>query len=684
MYTLIMKSDLHIFRQLKRWATVVPQWKAQSLANGFFGLPLVLIIGAYIGYGFESLAGLAVLVVFLSLFVWAPLHLFLSKRSLAPVKDFIESFSKGEEVSREECHQAITFFFGYPLKIAFQSFGVTITAYTTGSLFLYTGAIPGIASHLNQLVCIGLVIGVVVAFIEACLNYILAEFLLRPVIEMLVYSHPLELEERLFYKKFSLSRKVFLFTLLISTAVQISLATIFLGRVAYYTPQLFTFHFYFIAIFVVISSLFVFVVTNLFTRHVTKALRQLVDWSRQIINGELEQRINLLTDDEINEVIAYSGQMVKNLRYEQEMITAEKNKLDVTLSGIADGVIVLNKAKQIVVFNKAAEDITGWSTGAVKGKDVDIVMNIKDQTGQFVRSQEYCPEVIDTQADRVNYLQSNLNLVTRDNEAKVINMMAATIKEAVVSDAAYILTFHDVTAEWEIERMKLDFVAMAAHELRTPITAIMGYLSILQEETASKLTEEEQQFISRSLTSTKRLTALMENLLSITRIEKGKLALQKKGLDWEQLVKERVEDYRPMAEEKGLALIWNSPQEKLPLIFVDPLRIAEVLNNLLNNAIAYTPRGEISVWCEYQLDNKQVITHVRDTGHGIPRESLPHLFQKFYRIAGPLEEGSKGTGLGLYISKSIVDMHGGKIWVGSELGKGSTFSFSLPAVEEGE
>ena len=149
------------------------------------------------------------------------------------------------------------------------------------------------------------------------------------------------------------------------------------------------------------------------------------------------------------------------------------------------------------------------------------------------------------------------------------------------------------------------------------------------------------------------------------------------------LVKQSVDDFTSSAAEKQIALKLVDPSAALPKVNADKLRIVEGLSNLLANAVNYTPPGgSVTVWLE--LKNNEVITHITDTGEGIAKEVLPHLFSKFYRGNGKLSQGAKGTGLGLYISKSIVDMHKGKIWVESIQGKGSTFSFSLKAAAQNQ
>ncbi|MBU0708894.1 PAS domain S-box protein [Patescibacteria group bacterium] len=338
------------------------------------------------------------------------------------------------------------------------------------------------------------------------------------------------------------------------------------------------------------------------------------------------------------------------------------------LNTIKEGIVVIDSKGKIRVFNHAAERLLGWEREEALMRNMSEVVRFRD-SGFF--------ENLPRGASVTNVVE----IRTRNGESVYVDLTVSPlplVTKVGEPGRGVMLTLHDVTEERELERMKLDFVAMAAHELRTPITSIMGYLSVLQDEGAESLSSEQQMFISRALSSSKRLTALMENLLSITRIEKGEVTIQKQPMNWEGFVWEIIGEFRPLAEEKELELIWIVPEMPLPQVMADPLRISEVLNNLLNNAIVYTKQGKITVWCEYNEADSEVVTHVKDTGAGIPKESISHLFEKFYRITGALEEGSKGTGLGLYIAKSIIDMHGGRIWVISELDEGSTFSFSLP------
>jgi signal transduction histidine kinase len=188
-------------------------------------------------------------------------------------------------------------------------------------------------------------------------------------------------------------------------------------------------------------------------------------------------------------------------------------------------------------------------------------------------------------------------------------------------------------------------------------------------------------FITRINTSTQQLAGLVENLLSVSRVERGAMTLHTQVIDWVANVKAQVDTFEHRSDEKRISLKFIEPKDPIPHVQVDLVRINEVLNNMISNAINYTePMGKIEVWVD--VKDEMVSTHIKDTGKGIPPEALPKLFGKFFRVqGGSAEQASKGNGLGLYLSKAIVELHKGVIWAESPgAGQGSTFSFSLPAV----
>lgn len=395
--------------------------------------------------------------------------------------------------------------------------------------------------------------------------------------------------------------------------------------------------------------------------------RALTIRSLEISSKELEN---------LNIQLASEGEIIEEeVKKRTQELAAERNKLSLILSGIVDCIIAVDREKRIVLFNKAAENLTGYKITEVLGKPLEEIIKVFDNVTE-VSSAIYCPIRSDT-FEGIIYKKEGLKLIGSKGKQAQINLLVGQITEGVDVNLGCILTLHDVSKEKQLEEMKLDFVSIAAHELRTPLTSLKGYLYVFIRDYLKSMDEKQATILQRLNISTQKLIALVEALLSISKIERGTLTVNLQPVDWISNVEAAISEIMPQVKDKRLELTLDLPSSILPRVNVDSFRINEVLSNLLSNAINYTPAGG-KIRVEVQLKEDEIITHISDTGRGIPKEALSHLFTKFFRVSGSLEQGSKGTGLGLYIAKSIVNMHHGKIWVDSELGKGSTFSFTLP------
>ncbi len=356
----------------------------------------------------------------------------------------------------------------------------------------------------------------------------------------------------------------------------------------------------------------------------------------------------------------------------QQIALEEQNKLTSLLEGIKDGVVVINHNYQIVIFNPAAASLTGATQGQALTKPLDEIV-VLQETNQPYLAKDYAA------TNRQTFFKEGVQLIGPNHQLLYVNLSVHKITDH--SQLGWIITLHNVTEEQQLMRMKLDFASMAAHELRTPLTTIQGYLSFLQTPaTLDKLTPAEQEFITKANMSTVRLNRLIENVLSVSKIEQGQLALTLQPAQSEKIIEKLIVEYTGLAQTKNLKLIFTSPPVPTPMVMADANKIEEVISNLVGNAVKYSERGSVEISLHAQGDF--VITSITDTGKGIPSESISKLFTKFFRVQGELKSGSKGTGLGLYICKNIIDAHGGKIWVESVLNQGSTFSFSLPIAKE--
>ena len=231
---------------------------------------------------------------------------------------------------------------------------------------------------------------------------------------------------------------------------------------------------------------------------------------------------------------------------------------------------------------------------------------------------------------------------------------------------------------YEGDQMKSEFVSIASHELLTPISAIEGYLSMILEEHIGKVDPQAEEYLTKVYSSAKRLSALIKDLLSVSRIESGKMKIIAQQLDVDKAIKETIDQLRFIAADKKLELIYHQSPETLPPVWADPDRMAQVLVNLLSNAIKYTPQGSVTITPKLDKRTGIISIAIADTGLGMSKQAVQHLFNKFYRVDTPETAGIAGTGLGLYITKSLIEKMGGNIEVKSTEGKGSVFTFTLP------
>jgi signal transduction histidine kinase len=230
----------------------------------------------------------------------------------------------------------------------------------------------------------------------------------------------------------------------------------------------------------------------------------------------------------------------------------------------------------------------------------------------------------------------------------------------------------------ELDRLKSDFVSNVSHELRTPLTAIKGAVDLVLREVAGPLTEKQSHYLNRVRSNTQHLAGLINDLLDLSKIESGKIEVKTSHVSLGGLVHEVVETLRPVATEKVIALEANIPEPSI-LVWADRDKVNQVLMNLIGNAIKFAPaQGRVTVSAS-RNGKESVQVSVHDTGLGIPPDEKEKIFDKFYQIAQVGEAKPKGTGLGLAICKALVELHGGRIWVESEINRGSTFSFTLPA-----
>lgn len=373
---------------------------------------------------------------------------------------------------------------------------------------------------------------------------------------------------------------------------------------------------------------------------------------------------------------------------------------EIILNSIEDGVVFVDAQGAIQMFNPGAAHTTGWAAADAVGLDWRSVFSFINNKGEVV-PEEDTPFAKATRTGQT-VRDNSANIKTKSGNTIAVNFSVTPIvQNAAVSGLVAI--FRDVSVERQEEAQRADFISTASHEMRTPVAAIEGYLSLALNEKVATIDDRARGFLEKAHASTKHLGELFQDLLTSAKAEDGRLTNHPEVVEMGAFMEQLTNDLQFTAQNKNLGLefkigsvsVLNSNVidatappgiptlrpggdkvvRPLYYVFVDPDRMREVITNLFDNACKYTDTGHISLGL---TGNDNIVQlYVRDTGHGIPAEDIPHLFQKFYRVDNSATRTIGGTGLGLFICRKIVELYKGRIWVESTLGEGTTFYINL-------
>ncbi|MEW6554486.1 MAG: GAF domain-containing protein [Actinomycetota bacterium] len=344
------------------------------------------------------------------------------------------------------------------------------------------------------------------------------------------------------------------------------------------------------------------------------------------------------------------------------LITEDQRRTEAMLHSINDGVIAVNNDAQVILVNAAAERILNLPPfSETEKRHVKEVIRIQNLANIFLRSLHTNREL----GEEIQF---------EPPDRRLLEVETSLIETSPGERIGIIAVIRDITALRELEQAKSDFVSTVSHELRTPLTSIKAYTATLRRPDVDFDDKTRQDFLQVIEEETDRLTRLVSDILDVSRIESGKLTLKRRDFDLSKLVRITIGKLQSQFPNHEIKLV--SPESMGP-VRADPDKIEQVFVNLVDNAVKYSPSGgEIVLTLEAQPH--KVECGVRDSGVGIPEEHLPYIFEKFHRVDNRATREIYGTGLGLYVSRSIVEAHGGTIWAESVLGEGSTFHFTLP------
>jgi len=383
---------------------------------------------------------------------------------------------------------------------------------------------------------------------------------------------------------------------------------------------------------------------------------------------------NKFDEENLRLLIASAQQVSQAIRNAQlyKDVNESATRNQAILESIADGVIVNDPEHQVIVFNAAAERILGIRQEIALASDVHNLFDAFESGG---RSSALA--ALEMAAESAGQSKQTIE-ITLESQGQVISGHIAPVITPDRQFLGIVTALRDITREVEADRAKTEFVSTVSHELRTPLTSIKGYVDLLYAGAAGPINEVQKRFMGIVKNNADRLTLLINDLLDISRIETGRLKLDMKAVDMVQVVGEVAESLRGQIEEKGLRLELTMPSQPIE-VYGDRARLIQIVTNLLSNAYKYTDEGWIHLTVSMVEDNVRI--DVADSGIGISLEDQTKIFERFYRADTPVVEGRGGTGLGLSITKDLIELHGGRIWVQSELGVGSTFTVLLPSLQ---
>lgn len=418
-------------------------------------------------------------------------------------------------------------------------------------------------------------------------------------------------------------------------------------------------------IFILILLGFILVVTLLLleNRRDNIRLKQINQKVKDLIAGDYSQVLDMQGSSEITNITNNLNDLSEVIRLTQENLEQESKRLHSILSYMTDGVLATNRRGKITMINDMAKKQLGVQKEEVLNKSILELLNIEDEYELRDLITQVPELMIDSQDANGEYLSLRVRFALVRRESGFISGLVAVL--------------HDTTEQEKEERERRLFVSNVSHELRTPLTSVKSYLEALDEGALSEPVAPD--FIKVSLDETNRMMRMVTDLLHLSRIDNATSHLDVELINFTAFITfilNRFDQIRGQDEEKKYELVRDYPITSV-WIEIDTDKMTQVIDNILNNAIKYSPDGG-KITVTMKTTDDQMILSISDQGLGIPKQDLPRIFDRFYRVDRARSRAQGGTGLGLAIAKEIIKQHKGFIWAKSEYGKGSTFTIVLP------
>lgn len=368
-----------------------------------------------------------------------------------------------------------------------------------------------------------------------------------------------------------------------------------------------------------------------------------------------------------------------NIRDITERVKAENKLFDIAvrdeamLQSLGDAVFACDKYGIITLFNKKSEEMTGIKSADAIGKHFREVLTFVQEEGEK-RNDGFIDRVLTTNKETV--MEKNTLLVSNTGVKIPVSDSASPIIDSKGNSLGCVVVFHDVTMERSVDKAKTELVALASHQMRTPLTAILWYTELIKSNDYGQLNERQSQFADEIYNAGKRMAVLVNSLLNVSRLEMGSFIIEPVDSDIVGLAKNNVSIFKTQIYTKKIDFVEEYDPE-ITSFLADPKLLGILFQNIISNAIKYTPPGgKVTLSIKKEADNLNI--SLADNGYGIPKNDQDKIFNKLYRAENAKIIDPTGNGLGLYIVKEIISHSGGKIWFDSKVGKGTTFYISYP------
>ena len=401
----------------------------------------------------------------------------------------------------------------------------------------------------------------------------------------------------------------------------------------------------------------------LFARNIATPVRRLMELVQKIRAGENPPPMLAESDDELGKLTQDINYIIEEQQLKIRLATEEKSKLEAAFDGMVEGVLTIDRDNRIDQFNRGLRKMVGKRRADILGKTPLEVFRSADLQAAFLRFRE----------TRETVWQE---VALGDERPLILDVNISAIQGYHGDEGKIMMVFHDVTRLKQLERMRMDFVANVTHEIRTPLTAIIGYIETLQQG-AVQDREQTDRFLQTAYNNAQRLNRLVDDLLTLSNIELGETKMQFREVIVAEVIGEVLKTMAPQAEAKKITLEENH-SEDVPPVCADRDRVFQIFLNILDNAVKFTPEGGAIKIADVSKDGEFVVVRISDTGVGIPKNDLPRLGERFYRVEKTRSRDSGGTGLGLSIVKHLMAAHGGIMEIDSTLGQGTTVSLYFP------